>query len=285
MSIADRAVLVQLNISTWGTERLDKHQTTRLNNLNQADAKAGKVHKDLMCGTSLAKDIELHAARCRLFNNEQTMPWQDRGARLLPTSLFLEYKAEMNRLEQKFNALVGKFIPNYEAAKQTARNYLAGMYNEADYPDAHEIVGKYKWSLTISPVPQSGHFCVDVPASELLQMQRSCEEEVERRLADAMRKPWDDLHKMLVGMSDKLRERESEDEKQKRFHDTFVSNALDLCKLLGHMNVTADQQLDRARVQLERALTGVNVEDIKESPAMRTHVKNKLDSILGQFDW
>jgi acetolactate synthase small subunit len=64
-----------------------------------------------------------------------------------------------------------------------------------------------------------------------------------------------------------------------------VSNALDLCKLLGHMNVTGDEDLERARKQLEAALSRVEVDDIKGSPAMRTHVKNKLDSILGQFDW
>jgi hypothetical protein len=67
MSISDRAVLVQLNISSWGTERLDKSQTERINLLNNADAKAGKVHKDLMCGTTLAKDIDLHVGRSRLW--------------------------------------------------------------------------------------------------------------------------------------------------------------------------------------------------------------------------
>jgi hypothetical protein len=74
MSISDRAVLVQLNISSWGTERLDKSQTERINLLNNADAKAGKVHKDLMCGTTLAKDIDLHVGRSRLWNNQNTMP-------------------------------------------------------------------------------------------------------------------------------------------------------------------------------------------------------------------
>jgi hypothetical protein len=285
MSISDRAVLVQLNISTWGTERLDKAQTDRINRINNADSKAGKVHKDLMCGTSLAKDIELHAARCRLYNNTNTMPWQDRGARLLPTSMFLDYKVEMNRLEQKFNNLIDRFIPNYEAAKQTARNYLQAMYDEADYPDAYSIASKYRWSLVVSPVPQSGHFCLDVPAKELAEIRQSCDMEVERRLADAMRKPWDDLHKMLLGMSEKLQERDAEDGKQKRFHDTFISNAWDLCDLLGHMNVTGDPDLEQARKQLKDAIKGVDVEDIKESAAVQAHVKNKLDSILGQFDW
>jgi len=213
------------------------------------------------------------------------MPWQDRGARLLPTSMFMSYKEEMNRKEKHFYNLVGRFIPNYEAAKQTARNYLAGMYNEADYPEADTIVRKYNWSLTVSPVPQSGHFCVDVPASELVEMRRSCDAEVERRLADAMRKPWDDLYKMLTGMSEKLNEREEKDEKAKRFHDSFVSNALDLCGLLTHMNVTGDNKLEQARKELERVMAGVDVDDIKDSSATRANVKGKLDSILKQFDW
>lgn len=72
MSISDRAVLVQLNISSWGTERLDKSQTERINLLNNADAKAGKVHKDLMCGTTLAKDIDLHVGRSHAFGTTRT---------------------------------------------------------------------------------------------------------------------------------------------------------------------------------------------------------------------
>ena len=144
MSISDRAVLVQLNISSWGTERLDKSQTERINLLNNADAKAGKVHKDLMCGTTLAKDIDLHVGRARLWNNQNTMPWQDRGARLLPTSLFLPYKGEMNDRETKFKTMVNRFIPNYAAAKQTAMNYLGSMYREEDYPDVNDIASKYK---------------------------------------------------------------------------------------------------------------------------------------------
>jgi hypothetical protein len=285
MSISNRAVLVQLNISTWGTERLDRGQTERLNLINHADAKAGKVHKDLMCGTSLIKDIEQYAARCRLFSNEQTMPWQDRGARMLPTSMFMEYKAEMNRRESRFNAMVGGFIPNYEAAKQTASNYLGAMFNEGDYPRADEVASKYRWSLAISPVPESGHFCIDVPAKELEEVRRSCDVDVERRLGEAMRKPWEDLHKLLAGMSEKLKERPVEDEKQKRFHDTFVSNAIDLCNLLRHMNVTDDPKLEQARLELERVMTGVDVDDIKDSLAVRSNVKSKLDTILGQFDW
>ena len=285
MSISDRAVLVQLNISSWGTERLDKSQTERINLLNNADSKAGKVHKDLMCGTTLAKDIDLHVGRARLWNNQNTMPWQDRGARLLPTSLFLPYKDEMNSKESKFEAMVNRFIPNYAAAKQTAKNYLGSMYREEDYPDVNDIASKYKWTLSVSPIPSSGHFCLDVPAEDLENVRKSCDDFVEQKVADAMLKPWEDLHNMLTGMSGKLQEVDELNGTPKRFHETFVTNALDLCKLLNHMNITNDPQLDKARQQLELVLAGTDVDDIKENEFVRSDMKKRVDSILNEFDW
>lgn len=285
MSISDRAVLVQLNISSWGTERLDKSQTERINVLNNADAKAGKVHKDLMCGTTLAKDIDLHVGRSRLWNNQNTMPWQDRGARLLPTSLFLPYKGEMNGRETTFKTMVNRFVPNYAAAKQTARNYLGSMYREEDYPDVNDIASKYKWTLSVSPIPSSGHFCLDVPAEDLDNVRKSCDDFVEQKVAEAMRKPWEDLHNMLTGMSGKLQEVDELNGTPKRFHETFVTNALDLCKLLNHMNITNDPQLDKARQQLELVLVGTDVDDIKENEFVRSDMKKRVDSILNQFDW
>ena len=285
MSISDRAVLVQLNISSWGTERLDKSQTERINLLNNADSKAGKVHKDLMCGTTLAKDIDLHVGRSRLWNNQNTMPWQDRGARLLPTSLFLSYKDEMNSRETNFETMVNRFVPNYAAAKQTARNYLGSMYREEDYPDVNDIASKYKWTLSVSPIPSSGHFCLDVPAEDLENVRKSCDDFVEQKVADAMRKPWEDLHNMLTGMSGKLQEVDELNGTPKRFHETFVTNALDLCTLLNHMNITNDPQLDKARQQLELVLAGTDVDDIKENEFVRSDMKKRVDNILNQFDW
>ena len=285
MSISDRAVLVQLNISSWGTERLDKSQTERINVLNNADAKAGKVHKDLMCGTTLAKDIDLHVGRSRLWNNQNTMPWQDRGARLLPTSLFLPYKGEMNGRETTFKTMVNRFVPNYAAAKQTAMNYLGSMYREEDYPDVNDIASKYKWTLSVSPIPSSGHFCLDVPAEDLENVRKSCDDFVEQKVAEAMRKPWEDLHTMLTGMSGKLQEVDDLNGTPKRFHETFVTNALDLCKLLNHMNITNDPKLEKARQQLELVLVGTDLDDIKENEFVRSGMKKRVDDILNEFDW
>jgi hypothetical protein len=58
-----------------------------------------------------------------------------------------------------------------------------------------------------------------------------------------------------------------------------------MCQMLTHLNVTKDPELERARKLLERSLVGVDIEDIKASPEVRSDVKDKLDTILKDFSW
>jgi hypothetical protein len=41
--------------------------------------------------------------------------------------------------------------------------------------------------------------------------------------------------------------------------------------------------LHDASISLEKALNGVSADDIRESDAVRTHVKDEVDSILSKF--
>jgi hypothetical protein len=99
-----------------------------------------------------------------------------------------------------------------------------------------------------------------------------------------MKAPWDRLHTMLVGISEKLTDKEGDDEK-KRYFDSLITNPLELCELLGKMNVTNDPKLEEARRQLESAMLCANIESIKESAVVREEVKAKVDAILGKFQW
>ena len=86
-------------------------------------------------------------------------------------------------------------------------------------------------------------------------------------------------------MSGKLQEVNELDGTPKRFHETFVTNALDLCKLLNHMNITNDPKLEKARQQLELVLIGTDLDDIKENEFVRSGMKKRVDDILNEFDW
>lgn len=283
MSITSSAVLVEMNISVWTANKLDKDTSSKLTADSNATADAAQVRKNLMAGTTLRKQIADYAAGCRLWHNMRTLPWSDKGPRILPTSLFMDYKQELNMRRDTFLAMKEEFRNAYPALVQTAANYLGDLHNPADYPNIDEVMGKFDFRVVFSPVPESGDFRLDIPQQELADMRRSYDEAFDGRLADAMRTPWTKLHDMLTGMSDKLAE--TDDDTKRRWHDTFLTNAQDLCEMLTHLNITKDPKLESARRQLEAALLSQDMDTIKENEITRADLKAKLDGILKDYEW
>ena len=283
MSITSSAVLVEMNISVWTANKLDRDTSNKLTADSNATADAAQVRKNLMAGTTLRKQIADYAAGCRLWHNTRTLPWSDKGPRILPTSLFMDYKQELNIRRDTFLRLTDEFRNSYPALVQTAANYLGDLHNPDDYPPLDEVMNKFGFRVVFSPVPESGDFRLDIPQQDLADMRRSYDDAFDTRLAEAMQTPWNKLHDMLQLMSDKLEE--GDDESKKRWHDTFLTNAQDLCSLLTHLNITKDPKLEAARRQLEGALLAQDMDDIKESEGCRADLKAKLDNILKDYEW
>jgi hypothetical protein len=243
---------------------------------------AARVHKNLFAGTNLRKEIENFAAKVRLFHNQRTLPWADKGERMLPTALFMEYKQTMNAYEQTFDAMCGSFFHAYPELVKDAPTHLGKMHRAEDYPELEEVKLKFGFRRTVKPVPEAGDFRLDIPANDLEEMRAEFNTQQDNKLADAMREPWERLHEMLVGMSKKLDDTSGG---KKRYHDTLVTNAQEMCDLLTKLNITNDPKLEQARKSLELTMLGVDIEDIKESPVVRSDVKSKVDNILKRFDW
>lgn len=284
MSISASAVLVELNISVWPASKIDREMTEQVNTGASATRDASQTKKNLFAGTSLRKDIEKFAARVRLYHNTHTLPWADKGQRLLPTKLFMEYKQTMNGYAQTFDFMCDNFFVEYPRLVAEAPTNLGTMYRAEDYPDLEEVKSKFGFRRAVDPIPESGDFRLDVSADDLTELKNHYEQQHSSRLADAMKAPWDRLHTMLVGISQKLTDKEGEDDK-KRYFDSLITNPLELCELLGKMNVTNDPKLEEARRQLEVAMMGANMESIKESAVAREEVKAKVDAILSKFQW
>lgn len=283
MSITSSSVLVELNISVWSAEKLDRRATEDLTITSKAARDAAKVYKNLMSGTSVRKDIADFATRCRSWHQSQTLPWADRGARLLPTSLFMEYKAGVNARRDTFMRMVNTFRQEYPKMLAMAPTNMGDLHNHDDYPSVDEVMSKFGFRLVFSPVPDSGDFRLDIPAQELEAMRKEYDANFLSRVDEAMRAPWEQLHTMLTAMSSKLVEPDGED--KRRWHDAFLTNAHEMCAMLTHLNVTKDPKLEAARRQLETAMLGVDIDDIKADENVRTNVKTKLDAILSGYDW
>jgi hypothetical protein len=179
--------------------------------------------------------------------------------------------------------MCNNFYVEYPRLVTEAPQALQSMYKADDYPDIELVKMKFGFRRSVKPVPDAGDFRLDIPTQDLEDMRSEFVEQQKSKLADAMREPWDRLHEVLVGMSKKLTDVDGDD--KKRYHDTLISNPLELCGLLTKMNITNDPKLEEARRQLEIAMLGADMEDLKEYADARTELKSKVDAIIGKFNW
>ena len=285
MSISNSALLVEMNISVWTAAITDRKATTKVTDDANAASDAGQFKKNLMAGTTLRKEIADYAALCRTWHNGRTMPWSDRGPRLLPTSMFFDYKQEINARQGMFMSKVDAFCEEYPRLLADAPKHLGDLFNPLDYPTVDEVRSKFGFQLVFSPVPESGDFRVRAGDADIEELREQYEDAYAARVKDAMQSAWDKVHDMLTRMSEKLTDPEGESAKGKLFHGTFLTNVDDLCGLLTHLNITKDPQLEEARRSLERMVANVDIDDVRKDVGTRVDLKAQVDAALSRFDW
>ena len=283
ISIASSAMLIELSVKAWSASKTDRKVSEEVDIAKNTKARGGKYEKDLMAGTKLLHEINKYAARVRNWNTQVTLPWNDQGVRLLPSAQFFGYMESLNIFRTEYERMVGEFVERYEELVSAAAMNLQDMFNREDYPPLDEVKGKFKFEFTISPVPVSGDFRVDIGAKANAELTKQFEEAFTLRINDAMSECWQRLHKCLSHMSERLTV--ADDGTKTVFRDSLMTNAQELCDLLKHMNLTQDPKLEKARAELEDAIFGLDSKDMRNDDLMRVEVKTKVDEILSKFSF
>ena len=282
--IETSAMLVELSISCWTARKLDKRVSQEVDVTNGAKARAGNYNKNLLAGTQKLDNIVKFAANARAWHNGNTLPWSDNGLRLLPVENFLRYKERLGELEQEYNALVQDFLNSYPDLVDAAAFQLGNLFDRTEYPEAETISDKFRFRYVFSPVPTAGDWRVNIGQQARDELESQCNNAIQERVQGAMKEAWSRLHDCLSHVSERLEDSGSGD-KPKVFRDSLVENAQDLIEMLKVLNVTKDPELERARVQMSQAFSGLEAKDLRDSVATRKGVKTEVDSILSKFNF
>jgi len=287
LNIDTCAMLVEFNASVWTARKLDKTTTSEVVASKNAGAKdAARVNKHLLAGRTELDIIQQAVGRARQFVYDNTAPWSDSGLRLLPTVNFMKFTERMNDFEEEMEALVKAFVVIYPTLITAQALALGDMFKRDDYPTANEMMTKFSFRVNYMPVPSSGDFRVDVGNQAQAELKARLESLTQERIDSAMADVRERLSTHLKRMSDRLTtDYVGGEAKQRRFHDTLVDGALELCDLTKALNVTNDLALETARSQLEQLLVGVTPTDLRKNEAIRQDVKRNVDAILDKFNF
>jgi hypothetical protein len=279
--ISSSAMLVDISISVWTARKLDKKVSEEVDSAKSTKTRAGNYHKNLLAGSSKLDDISKVATAVRNWHYKQSSPWSDSGTRLLPATLFINYKSELGQYEKMFHDAVESFLVEYDDLVTKSAFQLGDLFNRDDYPPVDKVRSKFGFNYSFSPVPESGDFRVDIGEQGMAELRGQYESAFKSRIETSMKDVWERVYTVLNHMSSKLDFTEG---KQKLF-DSMVDNAIELTDLLKHLNITGDQRLENLRKDLESAMNGVTCDDLRESDAIREHTKSKVDEMLSKFSF
>lgn len=281
------AMLVEFNASVWTARKLDKSTTDEVvTNKNAAAKDAARVNKHLLAGRTELDVVQQMVNRARNYVYDHTLPWSDSGLRLLPTANFVSFTERMNQFEEEFEMLVSDFVNIYPTLITAQAMALGDMFKRDDYPTANEIMTKFAFRVGFLPVPTAGDFRVDIGNEAQAELKAKLEAMAEERVEAAMRDIRTRLKEHLKRMSDRLTTDYVQGEaKQRRFHDSLVDGALELCDLTKALNVVGDPNLEAARRELEGALLGVTPQELRKNEGIRQDTKKAVDAILNKFSF
>lgn len=281
------AMLVEFNASVWTARKLDKTTTDEVVATKHAAAKdAARVNKHLLAGRTELEVIQQAVGRARQYVYDKTSPWSDSGLRLLPNISFMAFTEKLDDFEHEFTALVKSFVTIYPSLITAQAMALGDMFKRDDYPSANEIMTKFSFRVNYMPVPTAGDFRVDVGNAAQAELKARLDKLTQERIDNAMSDVRERLSSHLKRMSDRLTTDYVQGEaKPRRFHDTLVEGALELCDLTKALNIVNDPALETARRDLEQVLVGVTPTELRRNEAVRQDVKKNVDAILSKFSF
>jgi hypothetical protein len=270
MKLSDRALLVQLNISTWSANKLDKEISAETSAIKGAISNSVRTHKSLLPMCDMLTDIKSKASLIRQRFYDNTLPWGVKGIQILPTANYLAFMTEFRKERSEYESLVQRFVPEYPQLVLDAQRFLGTAYKPADYPEAHEIADKFKMDMQVMPVPNND-FRVNIADEELERIHDEVSARVKQASTGAMQEVWQRLYDRVVHMADRMAKL---DDPKARFHESTLDNITDLCDLLPRLNVMDDPNLEAMRQEVEGKLAGLSKDSVVLSPTFR---QTKID--------
>jgi hypothetical protein len=230
--LQQKAMLAQLSISQWNGSKLDKKVTNEVEATHGAH-KAGRFTKQLV-DDKLLKPITEMVSKARKTHYHMTLSWSDDGKRILPSTLFLDFTTEFRTIKTGFDKAVDAMVQQYPIEVQAARNRLGTMYNPGDYPDPADIKAKFGMRLEFEPIPDGADFRVDIGAEAQEELQQAVMESVRERQQGAVKATYARIRDVVSKIEERLSDPEA------KFHDTLITNAIELCQVLDGLNITND---------------------------------------------
>jgi hypothetical protein len=274
MRISEKAMLVVLRISCWSGRRFDRDLTDEVCRSKSANRGAARVNKNLVEGSNELQAVARACGALRQFVYEQTLPWADTGARILPVGNYFKFSNGAGDLRRSIDAAVDVFVGAYPDIISRAKVALNGMFDPGDYLPQDGIRRLFSVAVDFRPMPEAADFRVELGDDETERIRGEIEGQLKGALTDAMADLWRRLREAVDHMAKKLGEPGA------IFRDSLVGNVRELVDLIPRLNLTGDQDLETVAADVKTKLASLDPDVLRESEVDRALAADTAASIV-----
>lgn len=273
MSLKDKVMVVNLNISQWTARKYDRNVSREVETSHNAHD-AGRFNKILIAGDVL-KEIGKLAGSARTYHYYNTLAWGDNGDRVLPAANYFNYIGEMSKFKNDFDNLVQKFVSLYPSLIEQARIRLGTMFNEGDYPSPGLISDRFAMRFSFMPMAESEDFRIQISDEEIQRIKTDIEGTINSRVSNSISEMLIRIREAVSHMAVTL----AEDDKV--FRDSLVGNVCNLIEVIPLLNFNNDSHVNEVVKMIEPLC--VDAEQLRLNKPFRKEVANKAKAILNSI--
>lgn len=281
-TLTDKAMLVQLTVHNWTARKYDRDISDEVADIHGATADSGRYNKLLLPKKALA-GVQSASNALRDHHETNTLPWTLTGVGLLPGANYFTYMGEHRRLKILFEKARDDLLAGYEAAKEEAKNNLADLYREEDYPTAEQLARRIGCDINIMPLPDASDFRVTLGDVEEARIRAEIEASVNAAVDAAVRSLWQRVHDTVARMAMRLEKFERDPTTGNvthPFRDSLVGNLRELVDLLPRLNMSSDPALERMTERLRASLCAQEPDDLRNDDTLRQAHIRECRSVL-----
>ena len=288
-NLADKAYIVRPKISVWTARKKSSRMTTECAKAFDADKGVLSASKRLSKSDTLIA-IGKVVKEFRQYHTENTLPWDDAGARLLPAKKWIDYTTKAQDVRIKFERLVKPYISEYlddQRVMREASTGLGDLFDAKDYPD--DIGRKFKFELETNPVPQAKHFVVDAANKHAESIARDVEVRTVARIESGVGDLVTRTQTVTRAFADAMNDgsgpvKKGDKDGAKIFRDTITENIASLVEVIPSLNLSGDKKITEACAQLGRDLAGLKPADLRQDKTLRKESRIKAEKLMAKLD-
>lgn len=267
--------------------------TTRRANLSRRDEHAEAVIQQQMDDASLVVVSKLFRDKANPVNRvlsllseiytehkKLTLPYVDKGPRILSNNLYMEYTTNIRGLMGKLDAQLQAVIPNYDQYVMQDINFRSTTNKQIspdDYPTAMEFESRVGVDLRFSPLPDRKHFLFDLSDEDINNFSQAMHEVEVAANNDAVNRMLEPLQHLVDKLSKPIGTEGA------IFRDSAIENVIENAELAKKLLLDPSPSVLTTIDSLVQTVSKYHSSWLRESPVVREQAAKQLDDIAKQM--